>query len=276
LAAVVAALCAGIACAYLRVTYSSEVQSAGEVKREVHGAFLGYLPLQRRQSWEALEQSPAQLESVRMVRTALLNRLNTAKGNVVQITSAGVGTGKTTLAVLLGRSLAQCGKSVLLVDADARRPRLAQRFGIPQTPGFNDALVVQQQEFVGIRATATPGLYVLPGGISGDHNELEPLANGAFSALLDQWREAYDIVLFDSAPLLAMADTGILSSYADGTVLVVRERHCRRDAVVGALAFLGAAGGRLLGTVFVGSGSGGAYGYYYAHEGESATKAPDE
>ena len=88
---------------------------------------------------------------------------------------------------------------------------------------------------------------------------------------------AYDVILLDSAPLLANADAGILARHADGSVLVVRERHCRRPEVIEALAVLGATGGRLLGTVFVGSEAGAGYGYYhaYANDHESASPSDD-
>lgn len=100
------------------------------------------------------------------------------------------------------------------------------------------------------------------------------MANGAFASLLHQWRGAYDLVLLDSAPLLGMADAGIIAGRVDGTVLVVRERYCRREAVLEALATLSAAGGKLLGTVFVGSGRFGGYGYGYAYSHGYSDEAP--
>jgi capsular exopolysaccharide synthesis family protein len=276
LAALIGALGAALACAYLRLAYSSQVQDAAEVRREVRGAFLGYLPLRRGQDSLALEESPVQAESVRMVRTALLNRLDAIGGNVVQVTSAGLGSGKSTLAALLARSMALCGKSVLLVDADTRRASLAKRFSIDPSPGLIQMLADRQSEAGGIHTTSIPGLSVLPAGVSAQPGELDLLADGAFATLLERWRERYDIVVLDSAPLLATADAAILARHADGAIMVVRERHCRRPAVVEALAVLSAAGGKLLGTVFVGSGHGGAYGYGYGYGYEAAPQLTDE
>jgi Mrp family chromosome partitioning ATPase len=201
---------------------------------------------------------------------------------VVQLASAGPGSGKSTLAVLLARSLAQSGKRVLLVDADMHRPSLAQHFAIALSPGLLDLLARGQGGAGGARegeagaregeagaspyhATSIPTLSVLPSGRSTRQADQELLVNGTFSTLLAQWRGRFDFILLDGPPLLQSADAAILSRHADGTILVVRQRHCRRMALVEALAVLSSAGGKLLGTVFVGSGHEQVYGYGYGY-----------
>jgi capsular exopolysaccharide synthesis family protein len=273
-AALVGALAAGVGLAILRIKLSPTVDQALELSCPVQGVFLGYLPLRRSDQMSALDESPAQVESARMIRTALLNRLNGARGVTVQITSATVGSGKSTLAVVLARSLAQGGRRVLLVDTDMRRPTLAARFAIAAVPGLRDVLTGPDATAAIQRVAHTPGLSVLPAGALACHEERELMANGAFASLLHQWRGAYDLVLLDSAPLLGMADAGIIAGRVDGTVLVVRERYCRREAVLEALATLSAAGGKLLGTVFVGSGRFGGYGYGYAYSHGYSDEAP--
>jgi capsular exopolysaccharide synthesis family protein len=195
----------------------------------------------------------------------------------VQITSAGPASGKTTLAVMLGRSLAQSGKRVLLVDADVRRPSLARHFAFEPSPGLMDVLADSTAEVRGIRVTSVPQLSVLTAGEWTRQEDFELLANGALSSVLERWRREYDLILLDSSPLLGTADGVILSRQVDGTVLVVRERHCRREALVAALATLSAAGGKLLGTVFVGTRHAGmyGYGYGYAYEYETAPETMD-
>jgi len=216
-----------------------------------------------------------------MIRTALLNRLEGGVelrgpgGQVVQLASAGPGSGKSTLAVLLARSLAQSGKRVLLVDADMHRPSLAQHFAIALSPGLLDLLARGQGGAGGARegeagasayhATSIPTLSVLPSGRSTRQEDQELLVNGTFSTLLAQWRGRFDFILLDGPPLLQSADAAILSRHADGTILVVRQRHCQRMALVEALAVLSSAGGKLLGTVFVGSGHEQVYGYGYGY-----------
>src|SRR5262249_48478228 len=127
----------GAAGAFMRASLTSNFHEAGDVAKTVHAPFLGAIPiLSERERTTGLDVASIQSECIRMVRTALLERLNGRGGGVVQITSAGPNAGKTTLSVLLARSMAQCGKRVLLVDADVRQPTVALRMGIPPGPGL--------------------------------------------------------------------------------------------------------------------------------------------
>lgn len=269
-AALFGALFAGLAAAYLRVRFSPQVFEAAEVKRTVRGAFLGHLPLHPRQDSLSVETCPVLAEAVRVIRTALLNRLRAGE-QIVQLTSATVGSGKTTVATLLARSLAQLGKRVLLVDADVRSPSLSKRLAMEKLPGLIDVLTDGTLDAGGVRPTAIPGLNVLPAGRPTRHEDIEKLANGVFEAQIARWREQYDVILLDSAPLLGTADAVILSRHVDGTVMIVREQHCRREGLVEAYATLSAGGGKLLGTVFVGSHGNAAYGYGYGYGKNYAT-----
>jgi non-specific protein-tyrosine kinase len=90
----------------------------------------------------------------------------------------------------------------------------------------------------------------------------ELLANGVFSSCLRRWKSSYDFVLLDSPPVLPVADARILAGQVDGTIMVLRASHSRRDEVVQAYADLSAAGGTLLGTMLVGVQTPSSYGYY--------------
>jgi len=278
IAAIVGALATGLFGAYLRLRFSPQVQDAHDVSQAAPAAFWWELPLATADGGRELPESPAQTEAVRMIRTALLGRLTRERGNTVQITSAGPGSGKSTLALRLAHSLASCGKNVLLVEADRYHPGLAQRFGLDPARGLAGVLAGRCPLVAAVHATATPGLSILPSGRDIDPTCRELLANGAFAALLSEWRRNYDFIVFDSPPLLLTADASILAGHADGTLMVVRERHCRRDEVVEAYAKLSLAGGRLLGTAFVASTLGRRYGYGYGYPGGtlSATAAPAE
>jgi succinoglycan biosynthesis transport protein ExoP len=259
--------------ALLRVRLSPQVEELTDVVSPSQSLLLGRLPLRDRREGGNLVRCPIQAEYVRIIRTALLGRLEASRHSVVQVTSATVGAGKSTLAAMLGRSLAQCGKRVLLVDGDVRRPALEAHFGLERGVGLMNLLLGGITLEEAIRSTDVPGLELLPAGMAQRTEDLELMANGRFSALLAKWREDYDIVLLDSTPMLGLADAPILARHVDGTVMVVRERHCRREDLRDALTALNTAGGRLLGTVFVGSGRLGAYGGYgygagygYTHE----------
>jgi capsular exopolysaccharide synthesis family protein len=265
IAAVIGALAAGLAAAYLRLRFSPRVEEAGDVGRVVPAAFLWELPLEFDSSRERPAESPEYAEGVRMMRTALLNRLDRGRGNTVQVTSAGPGSGKSTLAIHLARSLASCGKNTLLVEADLCRPGLAEHFGLDPARGLVNLLAERRRSSAGVYLTNLRGLSILPAGREADARHAELLANGDFSALLTEWRRSYDFIVFDSPPLLVTADAAILAGHADGTVMVVRERHCRRADLLAAYAKLSVAGGKLLGTAFIGSSLGRRYGYGYGY-----------
>lgn len=276
IAAVLGALAAGLAAAYLRLRFSPRVEEAGDVGRVVPAAFLWELPLEFDSSHGRPAESPEYAEGVRMMRTALLNRLDRGRGNTVQVTSAGPGSGKSTLAIHLARSLASCGKNTLLVEADLCRPGLAEHFGLDSARGLVNLLAERRRSSAGVYLTNLRGLSILPAGREADARHAELLANGDFSALLTEWRQSYDFIVFDSPPLLVTADAAILARHADGTVMVVRERHCRRADLLAAYAKLSVAGGQLLGTAFIGSSLGRryGYGYYRGHTAQDVKALP--
>lgn len=269
--ALMAALLAGVGAAYLRAMLAPQVHEAREIGEEVGGAFLGFLPLEARKPLDEVPTSLEYTESVRMTRTALLRRLGGAGGHVVQISSSTPGSGKSTLAVSLARSMADCGKRVLLVDGDFHRPTLQKYFGLKTAPGLANLISGAVGEESVIRSTAQAGLSILPAGEFKSREDHERIANGAFQALVEKWRRRYDVVLLDSPPLLASADAAIMSGHADGVVMVVRERHCRRDGLIKSITTLSLAGGRLIGTVFLGSLAHQGYGYGYGYGQPAAT-----
>ncbi|MHC4704387.1 MAG: CpsD/CapB family tyrosine-protein kinase, partial [Planctomycetota bacterium] len=168
--------------------------------------------------------------------------------------------------MMLGQSLAQSGKKVIMIDADLRRRTLSKRSDLAQEPGFMESLRSKSVDRRYIFPTKTPGLSILTAGVpDGDGSVFEGTANGAFKACIEQLRRDFDIVLVDSSPILPVADATILSGQVDGTIMVERELISQRGNVVDALARLNSAGGRLMGTVFIGSGLGRTYGSSYAH-----------
>jgi capsular exopolysaccharide synthesis family protein len=269
---------AALALGYLRAGTSQAIHEPDDFAHAARAPFLGQLPLVPAKAYASPEDSPLLGECIRMVRTALLQRLNGHDGNVVQVTSAEPGAGKSTVATLLGKSLAQCGKKVLLVDADLRNPALSERFKVATEPGFIGSLTGQAEDAQAILATDTPLLSVLPAGKPRNGADAELVANGTFAACLDRWRRQFDIVLLDGSPLLPVADARILAQKADGTILVVRGRSTRRSDVFEALSYLQVSGGTLLGLVFIGSGGRRGYGsgYYYSHNGYASEPQHDQ
>jgi len=193
------------------------------------------------------------IESVRIVRTSLLSRLDGQDSTSAVVTSAGAATGKTTLTVMLGKSLAQAGKRVLLIDADFYKTTLTKRFALSEESGLRETLRAHNKGKCPVFQTETHGLSIMPAGKRTENEVVfDQTANGAFRACIDRLQKQYDIILVDSPPVLPVADAAILSSKVDGVIMVERELISRREEVVRAIARLSSAGGRFLGTVFMG------------------------
>ncbi len=267
---------AALALAYVRASTSQAIHNADDVVAPVEGPFLGYLPLVRDpQQMEPREQVVRQ-ECVRMVRTALLQRLDQVRGNVVMVTSAGPGAGKTEATLSLADSLAQVGKRVLLVDADVRSPSLSTRCNVTGHGGLLDLLKRTANEEDVVVRRKDDGLQLLPAGDEYHPHDSELLASDEMVTLLERWRERFDIVILDSAPVMPVADARILASLVDGTVMIVREEHCRRAEVREALNTLTAGDGKLLGMMFLGSvRQRHYYDSYYRNEARVAPEASD-
>jgi len=206
-------------------------------------------------------------EAYRSLRTNLAFARTTQPVQTIVVASPGPGDGKSTTAANLAITFAQQGQRTLLVDADMRRAVLDKTFGLARTPGLTDVIVGVARLDGAARETQVPNLFVLPSG-QFPPNPSELLGSPAMREMLRLAKEQFDVVLFDSPPLLAVTDAAVLSTLVDGTILVVRTAATAREAVRRALGQLRAVHGRVLGAVlndvdFRSAGYYGGYGYYY-------------
>lgn len=250
-AAIFGAAAAAVGLAFLRVRMTSHVHDTDVDIGFGAGRILGRLPSHRGGMALAMLE-PTYAEPLRVVRTTLLHALQESHGQIVQITSAEPHTGKTTIAFQLARSTALVGKRVLLVDADLYRAALSKQYDAGDRGGLMRSLESGDWAPEVIPDESISTLSILPVGSCRSDEQAELLANGRLKRLVDEWRTRYDLVVIDSPPLLGTADALILSGAVDGTIMIVRERHCRVRAVRSAMDAIGSAGGRLLGTVVIG------------------------
>jgi capsular exopolysaccharide synthesis family protein len=136
------------------------------------------------------------------------------------ITSADVGAGKSTITANLGILLAQIDRSVLLVDADLRRPVLHTLLQVPNVLGLSSYLSGRAMLEAVVTRTAVPKLSLMPSGPI-PPNPSDLLASRRMRDLLEAVAEQYDLVLLDSPPVLAVSDATTLAPVVDGILLVV-------------------------------------------------------
>jgi non-specific protein-tyrosine kinase len=176
-------------------------------------------------------------------------------------------------------ALAQAGQRVVVVDADLHRPRMHRLFGLPNALGLTTSLLEEHPAVDGLlQPTGDPRLRVLTSGPI-PPNPTELLGSSRMRELLAslaQTGEA-DIVLVDSPPVLLLADAAVLSTIADGVLLVVEAGRTRRDAAAKAAETLRTVKARLIGVLINRAPTRGAgyYYYYYAKDygpGEQRTR----
>ena len=191
--------------------------------------------------------------------------------NTLLVTSAASGEGKTVTASNLAVVIAQTGRTVLLVDGDLRKPALHRVFDLPNTAGLTTILRDEKVRLDTIsHATEQPGLRILTSGPLAP-NPAELLGSNRMQVVMGRLRESAELVIFDSPPLHAVTDAAVISSFADGTLLVIDAGRSRRRVVRIGREALSRAGANVLGVVLnrVAARSHFAYGGYYGDKAES-------
>jgi capsular exopolysaccharide synthesis family protein len=199
-------------------------------------------------NWPALEPFSPAVESYRMLRTAILLSTAAAPPKTILITSSQPGEGKTTTAVNTAISLSQLGASVLLIDADMRRPAVHTVLNITRNCGISNYLSGQGPLDDLIVKLPIPNLFALPCGPI-PPNPAELISSDRMKELLRELSRRFDHILIDSPPLISVTDPVILSTMVDGAIFVVQSGKSSRELVRRARRDLSGAGARVLGVV---------------------------
>ncbi len=188
-------------------------------------------------------------EAFRVLRTTLMFNARDVKCPVVQVTSPSPGDGKSTVISNLALSLAQAGKSVLLIDADMRRPTVHANLGVEKTPGLSELLgSVATLDSVVQQISGAPSLSAISSGkVPGNPAEL--LSGAMLPELLEELRSLYEWVLIDSPPVNAVSDPVVIAPHADSILMVLSLRERARAAARMACRQLGDVGAELSGVV---------------------------
>jgi capsular exopolysaccharide synthesis family protein len=173
-------------------------------------------------------------EAFHSTLTSILHAGRFEGGRVLVFTSAGPADGKTSVVSNIAIAAAAIGKKVLLVDADLRRPRLHDLFGLKNEAGLADLLRADGDwaRWPALtQRTKMPGLNVITAGEPRQGAGILFYSPG-FSRLLTKWKEEYDLVLLDSPPALPITDARVMGFLSDGVVLVTRAGQTTRDELL--------------------------------------------
>lgn len=160
-------------------------------------------------------------ESVNSTRTMLLHTARTQQMQVILVTSAMQGEGKTSLSSQLATSMATAGLRTLILDCDLRNPSMQKLFDVPVAPGCAEVLLQEIDISDVVQATSVPNLWIIPAGQC-NHRVIAALAQGhPIEALLNRLRGQFDIIIVDSCPILPVADTLLVAQHVDGVVFSI-------------------------------------------------------
>jgi succinoglycan biosynthesis transport protein ExoP len=191
---------------------------------------------------------PPDAEAYRILRTNIeFNRKN-PQANTISIVSGGPGEGKSTTIANLAFISAQGGYSTLIVDADLRRPVQHELFDLDNGRGLTNYLTTEMQVDEVILPTSVENLSVLPSGIL-PSDAVGILNSQRMSDMITELKLRYDIIFFDSPPMLGVSDASVLASEVDQTIIVVQHRRFPRAMLTRVKQAVLGVGGSVLGVV---------------------------
>lgn len=207
-------------------------------------------------------------EAYRTLRTNIQYSSFDEEVRTIVITSSEPGEGKSTTAGNIALSFAQADKRTIIIDCDLRKPSLHKKFKVSNSVGLSDVLI-GKEKIDTVLFKFDDKLDVITSGKL-PPNPSEMLGSKTMERLLLALKERYDIIILDTAPLQAVTDAQILSTKADGIILVVRAEATKRESVLQAKSLIEKVGGKILGTVLNGvEASRDKYYYYYGNGNES-------
>ncbi len=253
--AVLLGLIGGVGLAFLLEYLDTTITTREQIEEHLGLPFLGIIPElgpstaqgRRELLVHSAPRSPA-AECVRSIRTNLLFMSPEKPLRTILVTSSGPGEGKTTTAAALAEAMADGGSRVLLLDADMRRPRMHEVFGLSKGSGLSSLIVGEGKLGELVRTSEVPNLSVLPCGPV-PPNPAELLHTAAFAALLHEAMERFDRVIIDSPPAGVVSDAIVISTQVDGVLMVLKAGLTSRDAAARTTRALAAVNARVFGAV---------------------------
>ena len=233
----------------LRETLDDKVRSLDDVEEKIGLTLLGHTPYVDPKDLKVGEDRFGQLmESYASIRSAIDFTLPREQ-NVIQLTSSQASEGKSTTAVILAELFANLGRKTILIDADLRRPSIAELVNIekPET-GFVEVVLGHTEMEAAVVKGTHENLDILPvASVSPNPSEL--FASPQMREFIEKCRAEYSLVIIDTCPVLGIADAPLLASLVDGTVFVLEANKVPFGQARAAIRRIRMGNGNVIGTV---------------------------
>jgi polysaccharide biosynthesis transport protein len=221
------------------------------------------------------EASPSHVEAYRMLRTNIEFATGDGGHKSIAILSGGAGEGKSFTCANLATVYAQHGTRVLIVDSDLRRPSVHKNFDVKNDIGLADYLAGQQTVDNIVQPTATANVSIITSGGGSAKSALPMLTSQRMRELIKEVGIRFDLVLYDTPPVLGVSDAAVVASEVGTAILVIQHRRFPRAMAQRSRQVIENAGGRLLGVIVnnVNVSQDETY-YYYHHHYEDYLRTP--
>ena len=227
--------------------FDTSVKSLEEAERHLQLPVLGVIP-QDVGLLMLQEGNNPDAEAYRILRTNVELKKSLYKARTLAVVSANAGEGKTTTLCNLAYVFATAGYSTLMIDADMRRPRLDRYAEVDYELGLSNYLTSDIELKDVVVKTSTPNLYMLPAGpLPNDPSGV--LGSSRMAQLLSEVNKRFDIVLFDSPPVLGVSDASLLVSKVDATLVVLQPSKMPLKALLRMRSIIQNVGGQIMGLV---------------------------
>lgn len=199
-----------------------------------------------------MEKAPKSIdaEAYRSLRSNIEYSSFDDEYRVIVVTSSVPGEGKSTTSGNLAIALAQSGNSVLLVDCDMRKPSIHKKFKISNAAGTAE-LLLRKKLFEEVANNYNENLTIITAGKI-PPNPSEMLASRAMTAFIEEMKKEFKYIILDTPPLQAVTDAQVLSTKADGVLLVVKAGSTKKEMVFNSVDLIKKVQGKVIGTVLNG------------------------
>mgnify|MGYP000883286931 FL=1 len=199
-----------------------------------------------------MEKAPKSIdaEAYRSLRSNIEYSSFDDEYRAIVVTSSVPGEGKSTTSGNLALSLAQSGNKVLLVDCDMRKPSIHKKFKISNMSGTAE-LLLRKESFEDVANCYNENLTIITAGKI-PPNPSEMLSSRAMTAFIKEMKKEFKYIILDTPPLQAVTDAQVLSTKADGILLVVKAGSTKKDAVLNSVDLIKKVKGKVIGMVLNG------------------------